>query len=57
MLNLFGAHVIDLLSWLTGQRAVRAHGVVRTFRRRTDKINGIRQISADDCCSFQVSLV
>ena len=56
VLNLFGAHAIDLLAWLTGQRAVRAHGVVRTFRPKTDKINGIRQISADDVCNFQLEL-
>ena len=34
----------------------RAHGVVRTFRQTTDKINGIRQISADDCCNFQLEM-
>ena len=35
---------------------LRAHGVVRTFRQRTETINGIRQIGADDCCNFQLEM-
>lgn len=55
-LNLIGSHVIDLVTYLTGQRATKVHGVVRTFTKVTDSINGIRQISAPDFCTFQMEL-
>ncbi|CAH0547873.1 unnamed protein product [Brassicogethes aeneus] len=55
-LNLIGSHVVDLVSFLTGQKAVRVHGVVRTFTKSTEKISGIRHISAPDFCTFQMEL-
>lgn len=55
-LNLIGSHVVDLITFLTGQKAIRVHGVVKTFTKTTDKINGIRHISAPDFCTFQMEL-
>lgn len=55
-LNLIGSHVVDLVSFLTMQKAVRVHGVVRTFTKTTNNINGIRHISAPDFCTFQMEL-
>ncbi|XP_015833490.2 glucose-fructose oxidoreductase domain-containing protein 2 [Tribolium castaneum] len=55
-LNLIGSHVIDLVTYLTNQRAVRVHGVVRTFTKTTPNITGIRHISAPDFCTFQMEL-
>uniref|UniRef100_A0A1Y1L6E3 Gfo/Idh/MocA-like oxidoreductase N-terminal domain-containing protein n=1 Tax=Photinus pyralis TaxID=7054 RepID=A0A1Y1L6E3_PHOPY len=55
-LNLIGSHVIDFVSFLTGRKAVRVHGVVRTFSKTTDNISGIRYISAPDFCTFQMEL-
>lgn len=55
-LSMVGSHVIDLVTFLTGQRAVKIHGVVRTFTKTTALINGIRQISAPDFCSFQMEM-
>lgn len=55
-LNLVGSHVIDLITYLTGQRAVKIHGVVRTFTKHTDNIKGIRSISSPDFCTFQMEL-
>ncbi|CAH1180428.1 unnamed protein product [Phaedon cochleariae] len=55
-LNLIGSHVVDLITFLTGQKAVKVHGVVRTFTKNTDNINGIRNISAPDFCTFQMEL-
>lgn len=55
-LNLVGSHVIDLITYLTGQRALKVHGVVRTFTKHTDSISGIRSISAPDFCTFQMEL-
>lgn len=55
-LNLIGSHVVDLITFLTGQKATKVHGVVRTFTKNTEKINGIRNISAPDFCTFQMEL-
>lgn len=55
-LNLVGSHVIDLISFLLQQRAIRVHGLVKTYTKSTSSINGIRQISAPDFCNFQMEL-
>ncbi|KAF2904178.1 hypothetical protein ILUMI_01998 [Ignelater luminosus] len=55
-LNLIGSHVIDLVTFLTGRKAIRVHGVVRTFTKTTENISGIRHISAPDFCTFQMEL-
>lgn len=54
-LNLIGSHVVDLVSFLLG-RAVRVHGLVRTYTKVTQNVNGIRQISAPDFVNFQMEL-
>ncbi|XP_075214561.1 glucose-fructose oxidoreductase domain-containing protein 1 [Lycorma delicatula] len=56
VLTLVGSHVIDLVSHLLSQRAVRVHGVVRTFIKTTKEINGIRHISSPDFCTFQMEM-
>lgn len=55
-LTLVGSHVIDLVTFLTGQKAQRVHGVLRTFTKSTDKVNGIRQITSPDFCVFQMEM-
>ncbi|ELT96840.1 hypothetical protein CAPTEDRAFT_120941 [Capitella teleta] len=56
VLNMHGSVLIDLVTFLTGQRASTVHGMLKTYTRQTDKINGIRQITSDDFCSFQMEL-
>lgn len=56
ILNLIGSHVVDTVTYLTGKRASRVHGVVRTFTKTNENINGIRQISAPDFATFQMEL-
>lgn len=56
ILSLVGSHVIDLIYYITNQRAVRVHAVVRTFTRTTKDISGIRHITAPDFCTFQMEL-
>ncbi|KAG8243684.1 Glucose-fructose oxidoreductase domain-containing protein 2 [Homalodisca vitripennis] len=56
VLTLVGSHVIDLVSHLLSQRAVKVHGVVRTFTKQNENINGIRNISSPDFCSFQMEM-
>lgn len=54
-LNLVGS-VVDLVSFLLQQQAVRVHGVLRSYTKTTAAINGIRQITAPDFCNFQMEL-
>lgn len=56
VLNLIGSHVIDLVSYLIGKQAIRVHGVVRTYKKTTQHVNGIRQVTAPDFCNFQMEL-
>lgn len=53
-LTLVGSHVIDLVSFLTGQKVVKVLGVLRTFVEETEKVKGIRKITAPDFCSFNL---
>jgi len=56
ILTLVGSHVIDLVSYLTNQKALRVHGVLRTFTKTNENINGIRHISSPDFCCFQMEM-
>lgn len=55
-LTLVGSHVIDLVSYLSGQKVTRVHGVLKTFVEETAKVNGIRRITAPDFCTFQLEM-
>lgn len=56
ILNLFGSHLIDLVTFLTQQKAVRVNGVVRTYTETTQAIQGIRRVTAPDFCNFQMEM-
>ncbi|KAJ8417910.1 hypothetical protein AAFF_G00227530 [Aldrovandia affinis] len=53
-LHTMGSYVVDLLSHLTGRRAHRVHGLLRTFVRQNGAIRGIRRVTSDDFCFFQM---
>ncbi|XP_076880040.1 glucose-fructose oxidoreductase domain-containing protein 2 [Brachyhypopomus gauderio] len=53
-LHAVGSCIVDLLSHLTGERAVRVHGVLRTFARQGGTAGGIRSVTADDYACFQL---
>ncbi|XP_072001147.1 glucose-fructose oxidoreductase domain-containing protein 1-like isoform X1 [Engystomops pustulosus] len=55
-LHSVGSYIIDLLNFVTDQKAVRVHGLLKTFVKQTDHIRGIRQITSDDFCTFQMVL-
>ncbi|GFR25993.1 glucose-fructose oxidoreductase domain-containing protein 1 [Trichonephila clavata] len=55
LLTNVGSHIIDIITYTTGKRALRVHGMVRTFTK-TCHFKGIRQITSDDFCSFQMEL-
>ncbi|KAM9198825.1 glucose-fructose oxidoreductase domain-containing protein 1 isoform 1-T1 [Mergus octosetaceus] len=55
-LHSVGTYIIDLLTFLTSQKAVKVHGLLKTFVKQTDHIKGIRQITSDDFCTFQMVL-
>lgn len=51
-----GAHIIDIVSFLTNQKAREAHGTLKTFVTQTDGISSFRHITSDDFCAFQLRL-
>lgn len=53
---MYGAIIIDLVAFLTHKRATSVHGLLKTYARQTDRINGHRLITSDDFCSFQMEL-
>lgn len=49
----FGSHLIDIVTFITGLRAIRAMGTLRTLEPVKDTFH---QVSADDYCAFQLEL-
>ena len=56
VLALFGSHFVDLVHYISGQKAVKVHGFVRTFQKQTKNISGFREITSDDFCTFEMQL-
>ncbi|XP_064599282.1 glucose-fructose oxidoreductase domain-containing protein 1-like [Liolophura sinensis] len=56
VLNTLGSNIIDIISFLTKQFATRVHGMLKTYTKQTEKISGIREITSDDFCTFQMEL-
>ena len=53
-LNMVGAHLIDLVTFLSGQHALKAHATLSTFSPNTGSIHGFRTITSDDFCCFHL---
>uniref|UniRef100_W5MIJ7 Glucose-fructose oxidoreductase domain-containing protein 2 n=1 Tax=Lepisosteus oculatus TaxID=7918 RepID=W5MIJ7_LEPOC len=53
-LHTMGTYIVDLLSHLTGRRAERVHGLLKTFVKQSGAIRGIRHVTSDDFCFFQM---
>lgn len=56
ILTLFGSHLIDLVSFVLKQRAVRVNGTIRTYTQVTEAVSGIRRVTAPDFCTFQMEM-
>lgn len=56
VLNIHGGIIVDLITFLTSQRAIKVHAMLKTFTRQTEEIKGIRFINSDDFCSLQMEL-
>jgi predicted dehydrogenase len=56
VLNMYGAIIVDLIAFLTRKRATSVHGLLKTYARQTERINGHRLITSDDFCSFEMEL-
>jgi len=54
LLNIVGAHIIDILNFLTAQKATEVSGFLNTFLCHTPRIQGYRSITSDDFCTFQL---
>ncbi|XP_053305708.1 glucose-fructose oxidoreductase domain-containing protein 2 [Spea bombifrons] len=55
-LHTIGTNVVDLLTHLTGKRAVKVHGLLKTFVKQNKAITGIRHVTSDDFCFFQMQM-
>ncbi|XP_032710067.1 glucose-fructose oxidoreductase domain-containing protein 2 isoform X1 [Lontra canadensis] len=53
-LHTMGTYIVDLLTHLTGRRAEKVHGLLKTFVRQNAAIRGIRHVTSDDFCFFQM---
>lgn len=53
-LHTMGTYIIDLLSHLVGRRAQKVHGLLKTFVKQNTAISGIRHVTGDDFCFFQM---
>ncbi|OQR75109.1 glucose-fructose oxidoreductase domain-containing protein 2-like [Tropilaelaps mercedesae] len=49
----FGSHLVDIVSFLTGLRAIRVMGTLRTLEVSKDQFH---QAQADDLCAFQMDM-
>eukprot|EP01135_Chromosphaera_perkinsii_P010172 Nk52_evm38s2039 gene=Nk52_evmTU38s2039 len=57
VLNNLGAHVIDLLTYLAGGAKITdVHGLLHTFVKENEYVNGFRHITSDDYCTFKVRM-
>lgn len=55
-LSVHGSYIIDMISYLSGAKITAVNGMIRTYIKNTDRISGVRQITCDDFCSFQMEL-
>ncbi|XP_037671584.1 glucose-fructose oxidoreductase domain-containing protein 2 isoform X2 [Choloepus didactylus] len=53
-LHTMGTYIVDLLTHLTGRKAEKVHGLLKTFVRQNAAIRGIRHVTSDDFCFFQM---
>ncbi|XP_041883140.1 glucose-fructose oxidoreductase domain-containing protein 2 [Corvus kubaryi] len=53
-LHTMGTYIIDLLTHLTSRRAEKVHGLLKTFVKQNTAISGIRHVTSDDFCVFQM---
>lgn len=56
MLSRFGSHFVDIVSFVSGQKATKVHGFLTTFRKNSKKVSGFREITSDDFCTFQMKM-
>jgi len=55
-LSTHGSYIIDVLYYLSSKKATSVNGLVKTYVKHTDSIKGVREITSDDFCSFQMEL-
>lgn len=53
-LHTMGTYIIDLLTHLISRRAEKVHGLLKTFVKQNTAISGIRHVTSDDFCFFQM---
>lgn len=54
VLQTYGCHIIDILTFLLEEKASEVHGILETFIKQTSNMPSFRHLSSDDFCSFQL---
>ena len=54
VLQTYGSHVIDILTFLLDEKAREVQGLVETFITHKESFPKFRQLMSDDFCSFQL---
>lgn len=55
-LSLHGSYIVDVIAYLSGKRAKCVSGMMKTYVRDQCGIQGVREITCDDFCTFQMEL-
>ncbi|NP_001079508.1 glucose-fructose oxidoreductase domain-containing protein 2 isoform X1 [Xenopus laevis] len=55
-LHTLGTYLVDLLTHLTNKKAEKVHGFLKTFVKQNEAISGIRYVTSDDFCFFQMQM-
>uniref|UniRef100_H2YW62 GFO/IDH/MocA-like oxidoreductase domain-containing protein n=1 Tax=Ciona savignyi TaxID=51511 RepID=H2YW62_CIOSA len=56
VLTNMGGHFVDIVSFVSGQKAVKVHGFLTTFQKQSAKVSGFREVTSDDFCTFQMQM-
>lgn len=54
ILQTYGSHIIDILTFLLDCKATEACGTTETFTKQSNKMSSFRYVSSDDFASFQL---
>lgn len=55
VITVIGSHIIDVVSAVIGQRAIRVHGITRTGSMNNGGLT-IRRVTSDNFCTFQMEM-
>lgn len=55
-LSLHGSYIIDIITFLSDKKAHSVNGMVKTYAEGGGDVQGVREVTCDDFCTFQMEL-